>query len=49
LLSGRPTSAELAATLLALLELIKRHEVEARQERLFGPIEIGPAEPPTSA
>jgi segregation and condensation protein A len=40
LLSARPSSAELAATLLALLELVKRQEVEAHQDHLFGPIAI---------
>jgi segregation and condensation protein A len=40
LLSTEATSMEVAVTLLALLELIKRHEVEASQTRLFGPIEI---------
>ncbi len=33
---------EVAVTLLALLELIKRHEVQARQERMFGRIFILP-------
>lgn len=31
---------EIAVTLLALLELIKRREAEAHQSRLFGPIEV---------
>jgi segregation and condensation protein A len=45
LLSARPTPAELSVTLLALLELVKRREIEARQPFLFGPIEIAPAAP----
>jgi len=36
---------EVAVTLLALLELIKQREAQASQSRLFGPIEIGAAEP----
>lgn len=32
--------AEVAVTLLALLELIKRREAQAFQSRLFGPIEV---------
>lgn len=34
---------EVAVTLLALLELIKRREAQAHQTRLFGPIEVTPA------
>lgn len=40
LLSGRPNTVEVTVTLLAILELIKRREVVARQTYLFGPIEI---------
>jgi segregation and condensation protein A len=40
LLSGTPTRVELAVTLLAVLELMKQREVQAVQERPFGPIEI---------
>lgn len=40
LLSGRPNTVEVAVTLLALLELIKRREVVARQAYPFGPIEV---------
>lgn len=40
LLSARATWTEVSVTLLAVLELIKRHEVNARQPDLFGPIEI---------
>ena len=36
---------EVAVTLLALLELIKRREASAAQSRLFGPIEIAAAQP----
>jgi chromatin segregation and condensation protein Rec8/ScpA/Scc1 (kleisin family) len=31
---------EVSVTLLAVLELIKRHEVNANQKEVFGPIEI---------
>ncbi len=41
LLSQRATRAELSVTLLAVLELIKRHEVVAYQDLMFGPIELG--------
>ncbi|UCG24932.1 MAG: hypothetical protein JSW55_02755, partial [Chloroflexota bacterium] len=40
LLSARATWSEVSVTLLAVLELIKRHEVNARQPEVFGPIEI---------
>ncbi len=40
LLSDKITWLEISVTLLALLELIKRHEVNAYQKELFGPIEI---------
>lgn len=40
LLSTRPNTVEVAVTLLAILELIKRREVVARQSHPFGPIEI---------
>lgn len=40
LLSTRVDRVEVAVTLLAVLELIKRHEITARQSSLFGPIEI---------
>ena len=40
LLSGRPNTVEVAVTLLAILELIKRREVVAYQTHLFGPIEL---------
>jgi segregation and condensation protein A len=45
LLSADASRVELSVTLLALLELIKRQEVTAEQENLFGPIEINRAEP----
>lgn len=49
LLSRRTTWSEVSVTLLAVLELIKRHEVNAHQPVLFGPIEIvaEPGAPPT--
>ncbi|MFW6068504.1 MAG: segregation and condensation protein A [Chloroflexota bacterium] len=40
LLSTNATREEVAVTLLAILELIKRHEATAHQPHLFGPIEI---------
>jgi segregation and condensation protein A len=48
LLSGRASWSEVSVTLLAVLELIKRHEVNAYQPKLFGPIEIV-AEPSAKA
>lgn len=47
LLSERTTWSEIAVTLLAVLELIKRHEVNAVQPALFGPIEIVATAPST--
>ncbi len=40
LLGERPTRLEVVVTFLALLELVKRYRVAARQERLFSEIEI---------
>jgi len=40
LLSTKVDRLEIAVTLLAVLELIKRHEVITQQPELFGPIEI---------
>jgi segregation and condensation protein A len=40
LLSAKRSREEVAVTLLALLELIKRHEAIAHQPVMFGPIEI---------
>ncbi len=40
LLSAKSTRLEIAVTLLAVLELIKRREVLVLQESMFGPIEI---------
>ncbi|MBE2222777.1 MAG: segregation/condensation protein A [Anaerolineae bacterium] len=42
LLSGENSRVEISVTLLAVLELIKRHEATATQTQLFGPIEIQP-------
>ncbi len=42
LLSDHLTWSEVSVTLLAILELIKRHEVDVNQPILFGPIEIRP-------
>ncbi|MCI0398052.1 MAG: segregation/condensation protein A [Chloroflexi bacterium] len=42
LLSEQSSRVEVAVTLLAVLELIKRREVAAYQAALFGPIEIVP-------
>jgi chromatin segregation and condensation protein Rec8/ScpA/Scc1 (kleisin family) len=44
LLSNNVTFQEVSVTLLAVLELIKRDEIIVSQERLFGPIEISPAQ-----
>jgi segregation and condensation protein A len=44
LLSAKRSREEVAVTLLALLELIKRHEATAYQPVMFGPIEIQAAE-----
>lgn len=49
LLSKRTTWSEVSVTLLAVLELIKRHEVNAVQPELFGPIEIIAHSDPNSA
>ncbi len=43
LLSEETTRTELSVTLLAVLEMIKRHEVNASQTEMFGPIEIAKA------
>ena len=40
LLSSASSRLEVAVTLLAVLELIKRREVTAVQESMFGPIEL---------
>ncbi|VAW32930.1 Segregation and condensation protein A, partial [hydrothermal vent metagenome] len=42
LLSTQTSRLEISVTLLALLELIKRHEILASQTTLFGPIELRP-------
>jgi segregation and condensation protein A len=42
LLSGENSRIEISITLLAVLELIKRHEASASQPQMFGPIEIQP-------
>lgn len=42
LLSKESSRTEISVTLLAVLELIKRHEAAASQTELFGPIEIAP-------
>jgi segregation and condensation protein A len=40
LLSAETTRTELSVTLLAVLEMIKRHEVNASQSEMFGAIQI---------
>ena len=45
LLSNQVDRTEISITLLAILESIKRHEVNAIQPELFGPIEIARAKP----
>ncbi len=47
LLSGDSSRLEIAVTLLAVLELIKRREVAAIQDSMFGPIEIRGVQPAT--
>lgn len=47
LMSPESTRAEIAVTLLAVLELIKRREIQALQESMFGPIVIQAAPPGT--
>ncbi|PIE79963.1 MAG: segregation/condensation protein A [Chloroflexi bacterium] len=42
LLSHNISRVEISVTLLAVLELIKRHEATAVQKHMFGPIEIQP-------
>ncbi len=49
LLSDHLTWSEVSVTLLAILELIKRHEVDVSQPVLFGPIEIRPRTPTTQS
>jgi segregation and condensation protein A len=41
---GAHSRLEIVVTFLAVLELIKRHRVQVRQELLFGEIELQPAE-----
>ena len=40
LLGEKPTRLEIVVTFLALLELVKRYRVEARQESIFSDIQI---------
>jgi segregation and condensation protein A len=44
LIGKTPTRLEVVVTFLALLELVKRYRVAARQEALFGEIEIDRAD-----
>jgi len=44
LLGENPTRLEIVVTFLALLELVKRYRVQARQEALFSDIDIEPME-----
>ncbi len=44
LLRGAHTRVEIVLTFLAVLELVKRRQVAARQEEIFGEIEIAPTE-----
>ncbi len=43
LLKGRRTRLDIVVTFLAILELVKRHFIEARQDTLFGDIELEPS------
>lgn len=45
LLTAAHSRQEIIVTLLAVLELIKQHKVQARQERLFGEVVILPLKP----
>lgn len=45
LLSGERNRVEISITLLAVLELIKRQEVAAQQELMFGPITLSAYQP----
>lgn len=45
LLSPNISQIEISVTLLAVLELIKRHEATAEQTEIFGPIKICPYQP----
>ena len=44
LLTPHYTSLEIVVTFLALLELVKRHLVQASQEKIFGEIQISASE-----
>jgi segregation and condensation protein A len=44
LVGQKPTRLEVVVTFLALLELVKRYRVAAKQEALFGEIEIDRAD-----
>jgi segregation and condensation protein A len=44
ILSSNPSRIEIVVSFLAVLELIKRHLVNARQQSLFGEIEIEPSD-----
>jgi segregation and condensation protein A len=44
LVGSQRTRLDVVVTFLAMLELVKRHFVEARQEGLFGEIDLQPAE-----
>lgn len=41
---GARSRLEIVVTFLAMLELVKRHHIQARQERLFGEIELEPVD-----
>ncbi len=43
-LGGTQSRIEIVITFLAMLELIRRHFVNAQQDRIFGEIELEPAE-----
>lgn len=47
LLSSQTNRVEISITLLAVLELIKRREIEAHQTELFGPISLRRSPPPS--
>ena len=43
MLMGARSRLEIVVTFLAMLELIKRHHIQARQDTVFGEIEVEPA------
>jgi segregation and condensation protein A len=44
MLKGAHSRLDIVVTFLAVLELIKRHFIQAQQSQLFGEIELQPSE-----